>query len=112
MMDMLALWRRGRSLGPGLETQVLRREGSSLAGCGLPAAGRVAPGRGAAVALVQPRGLSAPRRQPSPGPQGEQELLSFVSVEISIVGEELSGATPLRSGRRDGSCCLLVSYRP
>ena len=45
-----------------------------------------------------------------PGPQGEQELLSLISVRISIVGEELSGATRPNSGRGDG-CFLLVSYQ-
>ena len=73
--------------------------------------GRVAPGRDAAVASLQPRGLLARRGSPGPGPQGEQELLSFISVRISIVGGELSGATRRRRGRRDGCVFLLVSFR-
>ena len=78
-------------------------------GCGLPAAGsggsRTRRGGGVVAA---PRSERA-RRQPLP-PGRALELLSLISVGISIVGEELSGATPLRSSRRDG-CFLLVSYQ-
>ena len=92
--------------GPGLGTQMLRREGAPSWGAGCPLRGRVAPGRDAAVASLQPRGLLA--RGGSPGPASIREsagVTFLISVGISIVGEELSGATRPNSGRGDG--CFL-----
>jgi len=75
-----------------------------------PPRGRAAPGRDAAVALVQPRGLLARGGSPGPVHRESAGVTFLISVGISIVGEELSGAAPLRSSRRDG-WFLLVSYQ-
>ena len=75
-----------------------------------PPRGRVAPGRDAAAASLQPRGLRLAREGSQCRTRESLELLSLISVGISIVGEELSGLTRRRRGRRDG-CFLLVSYQ-
>ena len=79
-------------------------------GCGLPAAGsggsRTRRGGGVVAA---PRSEARARGQPM-SHQGEPGVTFLISVGISIVGEELSGLTRRRRGRRDG-CFLLVSYQ-
>ena len=77
-------------------------------GCGLPAGVGWLPDATRRWRRCSPAVSSRAEAAQVPGPQGEQELLSLISVEISIVGEELSGAARRSSGRRDASCLASV----
>ena len=79
-------------------------------GCGPPAAGSGGSGVRENDAACSPRSEARAEAAQAPRPSGRAGVTFLISAGISIVGEELSGPTRRRSGRRDG-WFLLVSYQ-
>ena len=77
-------------------------------GCGPPAAGSGGSGVRENDAACSPRSEARAEAAQAPRPSGRAGVTFLISAGISIVGEELSGPTRRRRGRRDASCLASV----